>query len=253
MRKKPILLSKTNPTWNNCKFNSQQVIGSTMGILKAHTVKSEAEYINLYYELGEIRDKIIAEKFSDFPINLNDPNEIRQAVLTNHTILNDVFDLNNNYGRTREFIENVAKDFAEEAKIDYDLALRQVEHRIFTESFKGEGIENLCLEYFKKDNPNLCFRKATQAEDGRYATDIICERDGKIVLGIQVKPFSYLLKEDFQHKENERKNLKFENDTNAKVIYYYYFTSDKSDRPYGFVTGKLSHVDEELLSIAGAK
>lgn len=240
-------LSKTNKVWNELMFNSQHVVGSVMGIIKKYNPKTIDEFKEFYYKSGEERETHIKEIQHEYWINLDNPTEIREAVINNKYSLRNIFDLNNDYGRTRAYIKLLAKDFARVANLSEEEAFEQVEHRLFYESFKGELLEQKAIKNLRTKYPNVLFRKATQHEDSYYAVDFIGEQAGKVMLGVQVKPCTYLYKEEFQHKENRNKNELFKKDYGAEVVYSFYGGNPGTEKRNSTEYFLISHNDEELL------
>ena len=239
------LFAKTNLPWNDGHFNSQHVVGAMMGFVKSDDFQTVTEFKESYFESGKERERIIADKFRNYPINLNEPNEIRNAVLCKSKYLTkEVFELNNNYGRTPEFIRKVAEDFATQQKLSFEIAMLHVERRLFNQTYAGQHAENVELAKLRNTYKNITFRKATPYEDSFYAVDLIGEVDGKIVIGVQVKPIKYLLNKKFQHEENQIKNNKFENDYQVKVAYLYYLQNEDT---LDIIAEIMSHADEDLL------
>lgn len=243
------LLKRTNKGWNDGKYNSQQVVGSIMGFIKKFDPKSKRELIDSYYKSGEEREVIAKKKYSDCPIDLCDPTAVRKAELQKlnyHT--DEIFALNNDYGRTEEYIVKLSEDFAKDQNLDENTALQQTMHRLFTETFRGAFFENEVCRYLNRTYPFLNFRKADSYEDSHYAVDLIAEKDGDLSVGVQIKPLTYLAKESFQHKENKEKNDAFERDTHKKVIYAFYKASGLTEDTWNTDFVIVSHDDQKLLN-----
>jgi hypothetical protein len=196
----------TNSIWNELKLNSPQSVGYVAALIESKDFKDKEEWEEFYYNSGENR------------IN----------ILKNLSIGNNVDNFNTGYGRTKNelYEKGVTLYNAIKSNNPLDLTIKDcvecVRYRVICETWNGVVIrEKNTIKSLEESYPELVFKKVSGDIDYEYAIDYEVFLNGELVLGIQIKPKSYLGSASYIKKAkdvNKYKNEKYFNKFGVNVI-----------------------------------
>lgn len=215
---------KTNPNWNHLQFNNLCCVGGVMDLCRRFKPTSHREFYDKYIESGE-KFREIANKDSIEAKNaLNNPRILRSEEGRKRLSWN-IQQKAKQYGRDKEFIQKLSAEFAEACNIPLEEAKQQVYDRLFVETFDGYKNEKLVVsEFNKRFGKWFTTEEADSSKDATCAVDLVVKetKTGREIGAIQVKPKSYLLRNDEILKEtkdiNKRKNTKY-----GRPVYYVFY------------------------------
>jgi hypothetical protein len=120
---------------------------------------------------------------------------------------------------------------------------------LVTNTIKGFKMEEKAYNIFK--DTSLYLEYASSIFDNEYSVDIIAYYGKKIIGAIQVKPTTYLYSDNEgcveDKQRNKRNNLRFENNYNVCVNYFYYNKQNEEfhyDRICGFINKMIINLKE---------
>lgn len=217
---------ESNGPWNDLRFNSMELIGAVMSLCKQFKPNSAEEFEEMYYKSGEERlhnlfdmSPACIERCSDIVFLRNEEGAKSLSKIEKS--------LQMNYGRDKNFIKEVAKDFGREIGVAPSKALEYVRKRMFSETYDGYVYEQIAVDKVSKRLPHpLKVKKAEGEFDGKYAIDLVIYDGNKIMGGIQVKPSSYPKFHNEVKNEtdklNKEKNDLFIKEFKKPVLWFFY-------------------------------
>ena len=102
-------------------------------------------------------------------------------------------------------MKNIINYIQDVHKLDFEDAKNYMTFRLIGQTWNGIQIEFRIIKALKSKYPEFNFEKSDFETDQNYFTDIECFKNDKIVLGIQIKPISYL-KMNTLYQINAKKN-----------------------------------------------
>lgn len=194
----------SNRFWNELNLNHRSNIGSVMYLAKLSGAKSYDNWVKFYFKSGEDRLKL----------------------RKNYKSLDELVKINQNYGRTEEELIEMAKTLSMGMGISLELAYNFVYIRVIDETWLGLRREEKTFNLIKKELIKYkVFRiEHTDVEtDFHYAVDYEIKKDGKTILGIQLKSSNYLIssKIDYVKDMNKDKNHEYSKTFGVPVMYLY--------------------------------
>ena len=216
----------TNKPWNDSKYNALYCVGGVMEICRRFRPKTHRELFDRYIETGNEFSKLLKTRAKETQEIFSCPAKIREKAQKNQ-VYGDFFKESRNYGRDKEFITKLAEEFADECHLDLEEAKKQVYDRLFIETFNGFQNEKLVIEEFnKRFHQWFIVEEADSSKDAKYAIDLVIKnaKTGLEIGAIQVKPISYLLRNDevmqITKGLNERKNTLY-----GRPVYYVFYNN----------------------------
>lgn len=242
------LLMTTNGIWNECAFNSQYNLGGIMAIARrvkpvdAHDLsikymQSGEQLKSLIQEFPEQTQKLLNDpiKMRDYALAINKKDRYKIMAYQDMMPAEDIQEIKQwlrMYGRSKEYLQGVVKDFSATAidnhcyLVSDEEARLQVFHRLFEETYRGYRQEESSKQRLKDLFTSLNFEDAPDKFDGAYAVDLLGRKNGELVVGVQVKPTTYLASKSasakYTHEMNTKKNQQFQDKFKVPVIYFYY-------------------------------
>ncbi len=191
----------TNSIWNELKLNSPQSVGYVAALIESKDFKDKEEWEEFYYSSGEKRLEYIS---------------------------NNIEVVNTSFGRTKNelYEKGVVLYNAIKNNNSLDLTMADcvecVRYRVICETWNGVVIrEKNTIKSLEESYPELVFKKVSGEIDYEYAIDYEVFLNGELVLGIQIKPKSYLGSAPYIKKAkdvNKYKNEKYFNKFGVNVI-----------------------------------
>lgn len=186
----------TNSAWNRLMLNDPWSVGYVSSLIETQEWTSKEEWESFYYKSGEDRKRLIVNNpnrtlIEDFTLQINNKNVIYSLSWNDKN-------LNYQYGRTKDDLEQKASALYESVKnnglgITLDECFQCVRYRTICETWNGIIIrENNTVSNLKSMFPSIVFKKTDGNTDHTFAVDYELFYNGKLILGIQVKPKSYL-------------------------------------------------------------
>lgn len=217
----------TNYIWNRLRLNNPWSIGYVSNLIESKTFNSKEEWKEFYYQSGEERLKLIENICSkehkrallDFTKSAQLPKEIK--------------DLNLSFGRTEKELDErgqyMYEQIVEEGnplKITLAECIYMVKYRVMAETWNGIiAREHNTVKAMEAQFPEITFRKSEGERDYSYGIDYELFENESLLCAVQIKPMSYqkgISREIIKAKKaNEAKNLKYQEDYKADVLYVY--------------------------------
>lgn len=184
-------MESTNDMWNQLNLNSKWSIGCVSELIQKKNWSSKEEWENFYYKSGEERNGLIGDNGAIL-------NNFRMSYSQHNSQPSPLKAINYYHGRTKEDLMERAKVLYEAVKNNgHNLSLEEcyecVRFRTICQTWNGIVVaETRCISILQKTFPNLKFEKAKGDIDYDYEVDYeVYSKDGKLLLGLQIKPSSY--------------------------------------------------------------
>lgn len=193
-----VLFRRSNKIWNKYGFNSRANIGHLMKLINEVQPKNLNDWIIRYLESGKEYEDLLKHNIQANPCN---------------------------YGRTKYQLKRIASDFHEELayqgyNIDFETTYEFVLIRVLYETWLGYSRERHVFNVLKSVYPHLEIRHADPIIDIEMAVDFEVLKNGKLLLGIQVKSNNVSTE---TIKMNQRKNARYTSQYGADVFYVVYY------------------------------
>ena len=184
-------MESTNDMWNRLCLNSKWSVGCVSELIQAKSWSSKEEWEAFYYKSGEERNKLLGANAAIL-------NNFRMSYAQHNSQPDSLKEINYYHGRTKEDLMEKAKVLYDAVKYNgYNLTLEDcyecVRFRTICQTWNGIVVaEAKCIDILSKLYPTLEFAKAQGDVDYEYEVDYEVKKDGKVILGMQIKPHSYL-------------------------------------------------------------
>lgn len=192
-------IKETNSIWNREKMNSPFIWGNLSSLLQQGKPETEEEWKKFYFYSGEKRKLHLKRANPEIQEFCNDYEKRFRYREEKYSGIATVKRLNLDFGRTSSevdaFILYTYNKFIKNW-ISLNLSLEEwteiVNTHIFTETFNGYNREILVSRKLQDVFQEYSVEKVSGAMDFTYAIDLLIRKDNTPLLGIQVKPISYL-------------------------------------------------------------
>lgn len=217
----------TNGPWNELMLNDPWSVGYVTTIIEYKNFLCKEEWEELYYKTGEYRDQLISEHYIAYSDLLNNESLIRLDTKKVKDLDYKIKSINYSHGRTKSQLAAKAHILHQHMiNLQSDITLEEciecVRYRTICETWNGVVLrEKNTISTLKKIYPNYEYRKVPGDIDHKYGIDVEVLKEGKLILGLQIKPKSYLSKAPYIIKAqsaNGKKNQKYLEDYGVKVI-----------------------------------
>lgn len=181
----------TNNSWNRLCLNSKWSVGCVSELIQSRKWRSKEEWEDFYYQSGAERLQLIGKDAAIL-------NNFRMTKWQHEKQPDNFKQINYYHGRTRdELMEKAQVLYNAEKNNGYGLTLDEcfecVRFRTICQTWNGIIVaESKCIELLSTKYPMFSFVKAEGDKDYDYGIDYEVLSDGKVVLGLQIKPYSYL-------------------------------------------------------------
>jgi len=221
------LFRSTNGPWNQLMLNDPWSVGYVTTIIEYKNFTNKIEWEELYYRTGSYRNKLIEDHYLSYDPILNDESLIRIDKYKVFGLPYDIKQLNFAHGRTKEQLAIKAEILYKYMKsIGSNITLEEcfecVRFRTICETWNGVILrERNTVKALESYYPNYQFKKVSGEIDHKYGIDVEVYHNSTLVIGLQIKPKSYLSNAPYLVKAqqaNTRKNQEYLNDFGVKVI-----------------------------------
>jgi hypothetical protein len=110
-----------------------------------------------------------------------------------------------------EILKEVSEKIMELEGLDIDTCFNYTKFRVLGQTWNGMLNEIDLINVLRKEFPNIEFRKTDYDLDENYFTDWELYSNGKLILGLQIKPITYMLMNtpyQMQAKLNHEEQMK---------------------------------------------
>lgn len=214
--KKTEEFNQSNKVWNDLGLNSKTNVGCLMALIKDSKATTLEEWSDYYFKTGEEKRELL-KKFVE---------------------KKRYFDICATHGRTEDDLIKIAEKLKDALGCSLETAYNYVYIRVIDETWTGHSREVTALMDINKMCRNYGDFKANSVDyhtDFTYAVDLEIREDKKLILGVQLKPISYLTSTNpgvaDSKRFNERKNKAYTDEFGAEVFYLYV---NRDDSYYNF-------------------
>lgn len=198
----------TNEAWNSLNLNSKWSVGCVSELIQSKKWNSKEEWESFYYNSGAERLLLVGD-------NADVLNDFRMSYWEYNSQPDELKAINYYHGRTRDDLMEKAKVLYEAVKGGrYNLSMEEcyecVRFRTICQTWNGIVVaEGKCVQMLQKKFPDFEFRKVEGDVDYDYEIDYEVFRDNALVLGIQIKPYTYLGKSNYLYSARQINARKF--------------------------------------------
>lgn len=231
-------------------------VGFLMDFMENHTDKSISEIENLLIEhIKQHKNKteyLLTDNFSIELFKLLNIRNPRRAEINLQTIQETFYEFNIKVANlpNSRFCPIRNRDLSKYKDIyipfSKETCYKYIRQKFITNLLQGVKYEKLAIDFLNNMLPDYKFRKASATDDTLYSVDIIAEKSGEDVFGVQIKSYQSVV-----NNEKYVKNLQH-NKTYSKPVYYLYYDNKKfMQRKNGKYFVKVSEIEEadELIKL----
>ena len=217
----------TNGPWNQLMLNDPWSVGYVTSIIEYKNFNKKEEWEELYFSTGSYRDKLITGNHPESALLLNDESLVRTNKEKVLKLPYELKQLNYTHGRTIDQLYQKGEILYKYMKnngsnITVDECVECVRFRVICETWNGVILrERNTIEVLQNLYPHYEFKKVSGEVDHKYAVDVEVYKQGVLIIGLQIKPKSYLSKAPYIIKAtsaNTKKNNEFYRIFGVKVV-----------------------------------
>ena len=223
----PNKFRSTNSSWNDLMLNAPWSVGYVTTLIELVTFTQKEEWENFYYNSGEQREGLISMLSLEQQQTLNDASLIRHNRAAITRLSWEMRNLNTQYGRTKERLQNKGLILYEAVKdngwgLTVEECMECVRFRVICETWNGVIVrERNTVKKLKQLFPHIEFSKVSGEKDHAYAVDYELYTNNVLTAAIQIKPKSYTGNAPYIQKAknaNRQKNQKYLNEFGVQVF-----------------------------------
>ena len=244
------IFSALNRPFNDLKLNASANVGSVANMVRCGDFHSKEEWAAAYFFSGTMTARsraLLAKKYQE-----------RRASVDEVKVL---MDLQRNSGRSRKELgvlgvklHSYVMENPDKYPDAHGATLKQCQYAVYymviCTTWNGIALrERNTIEMLKQAMPGAEFRLSTPEEDAG-GVDYIALVDGTAVCGLQIKPVSYMKRENAQTARNAALHSLFEAEHGYPVVTVY---SRESGTVISTTRGPLNEFVETLKSVQAPK
>lgn len=222
-------LRATNKTWGEKQLNRPWLVGMVSKLAMDHTFRTKEEFRDYYFESGRKRHEALS-KLSEEEQYIANTVWMPENLWQTHP---HIAKINYDHGRTANELKRIGDffyGFLKETPNSKNITLTEVRYmvpyRVIGETWNGLILRELQTiktlnDWITTRNIPVHFDKLEGSKDARYEVDAVgVDSNGRILVGIQIKPKSYskgFEDSDKVYAMNKKKYDSFLRDYEAQV------------------------------------